>query len=211
MPPSGRKDQAGNRYEEAAVLGWAGAFLSTPGPYATLAGAVLIVLTVHRPLARRLNWPVWACVGALLGATVIVALTLPPAPGAVLTGPQPAALGTCARRLFDPGIMWWALTHDVSRGERVGNILMFMPLVFFATLAARRKALVVLGGMLLPAVVEMSQAVLGGGRDCVGFDWMHNAIGALLGGTGAALVLVAHRRVAGSLAKSTDQLPTSLR
>jgi hypothetical protein len=171
------------------VLGWARSFLSYPEPFITLAVLVLVGLAAHRPLARALGWSPWPTLGALLGAAAIAALTLPPAPGMSMGDPDRQVLVACLRRLSDPRLMWWGMVHPVSRGEQAGNVLMFVPLTFFGTLAARRPLLVAMVGMLLPAGVEISQAVLGGGRDCAAFDWGNNAVGALLGVLAGSLIL----------------------
>jgi VanZ family protein len=66
-------------------------------------------------------------------------------------------------------------------------------LTFFATLASRRPVVVALVGMAFPVLVELTQAFLNVGRDCVGYDWVNNAIGALLGAVGgAAFMWAAH-------------------
>jgi hypothetical protein len=163
-----------------------------PWPLLTLGVLVGVGVVLHRPVARRLGWAREPTLGAFLGLAVVVALTQPPAP--VLPGadlPEVVGVGGCLRSLTDPAVLWGGLTLTSDHGERVGNLLMFVPLTFFATLASRRPIRVAAVGASLPVAVEISQSLLGLGRDCVGSDWGDNCIGAL---GGVALALVVMRR-----------------
>lgn len=171
------------------MRGWAAAFLSQPWPALTFAVLALVAVVVFRPLADRLGWPRLATLGTLLAAAVIATLTFPPAPGASFGGLAPGELPSCLDALFSPRGLWYGLTATEDRGERIGNVLMFVPLTFFATLASRRPVVVALAGMALPVLVELTQAFLNVGRDCVGYDWVNNAIGALLGAVGGAVFM----------------------
>ncbi|WP_033293241.1 VanZ family protein [Amycolatopsis jejuensis] len=66
--------------------------------------------------------------------------------------------------------------------ELVANVALFVPLVFFAALPARRPLLVGLGGTVLSALVEAVQALVPAiGRACDTNDWLMNTLGAALG------------------------------
>jgi hypothetical protein len=171
------------------MLGWANQFLSEPWPALTLVVSVVVALAACRPLAKLLGWHRWYVLGALLGLGAIVTLTIPPGPGGAPGGPDLGLMDDCAGALFDPTTLWHGLTATTKRGERVGNILMFVPFTFFATLASRRPLLVAAAGILLPIPIELTQAFTNGGRDCVGYDWVNNASGAVLGTLAAAWIL----------------------
>ena len=187
------------------MLGWAREFLSQPWPFLTFALVVAVGLATHRPLARRLGWRRWPTLGMFVGAAAVAALTLPPAPvstavplapGVSVTGPDGQVIAACVRSLTDPSVLWSGLVTVDSLGERIGNVAMFVPLAFFAVLAVRRPLLA--GGLLLlaPAGVEFTQAVLGVGRECVGYDWVNNATGVLVGAAAAGAVRLLWRPAA---------------
>ncbi|MFV2086179.1 VanZ family protein [Micromonospora sp. LOL_021] len=187
------------------MLGWAREFLAQPWPFLTLAVLAGVSLLVHRPVAVRLGWARWPTLGMLLGAAAITALTLPPAPagtgvplapGASVSGPNGEVLTACLRSLTDPAVLWSGLVTVDSLGERVGNVVMFVPLAFCAVLAVRRPALATGLLLLAPAGVEVAQAVLGVGRECVGYDWVNNATGVLIGAVGGGIVRLLWRRFA---------------
>jgi hypothetical protein len=150
---------------------------------------VLLALAISRPLARRLGCPVWVMAATLLSAAVVLSLTLPPAPGHPVDGPAAAALADCLRAFPHPGGWWRALVSTDDRGERVGNVAMLVPVSLFAVLATRRPVRVALVGALAPVAIELSQALIGAGRDCLPDDWINNATGALLGAAAGALAL----------------------
>lgn len=179
------------------MLGWAREFLSQPWPFLTFAVVVAVGLVTHRPLARRLGWRRWPTLGMFVGAAAVAALTLPPAPvstavplapGVSVTGPDSQVVAACVRSLTDPSVLWSGLVTIDSLGERVGNIAMFVPLAFFTVLAVRRPLLACGVLLLAPAGVEFTQAVLGVGRECVGYDWVNNATGVLVGAVVAGAV-----------------------
>lgn len=160
------------------MIGWAKAFLAEPWPALTLFLLATASVAVFRPLARKQGWQPLYTLGALLGLAAIAALTLPPGPDTEFAGGD---LGACSRALTDLEAFARALVATNERGERVGNVLMFMPFTFFATLASRRPGLVAIVGVLLPVAIEVTQSLLDLGRDCAARDWANNAIGALLG------------------------------
>ncbi|WP_173077830.1 VanZ family protein [Phytohabitans rumicis] len=140
-----------------------------------------LALVAHRGLAGRLGWARWPTLGVLLSLAVVLTLTLPPEPGVPIGGPGLSGLGACTGSLFDPGVLGRGLIATTERGERVGNVLMFVPLTFFAVYASRRPALVATVGVVLPVAIELTQSIEGVGRECVGYDWVNNAIGAVAG------------------------------
>lgn len=163
------------------MLGWANDFLAQPWPALTFLVLTLVAAVAHRPAARRLGWAPWPTLGAMLGAAAIATLTLLPAPGTPIGGPDLSAIGSCAGALFDPPALWQALTTTADRGERVGNVLMFVPMTFFAVLASRRPGLIAGVAVLVPVAIEFTQVVMSAGRACIANDWVNNAIGAVLG------------------------------
>ncbi|MEJ3750685.1 VanZ family protein [Actinomycetes bacterium KLBMP 9797] len=171
------------------MRGWANDFLSQPWPALTLVALAAVALVAHRRIATRLGWSRWPTLGALVGLAIVLTLTLPPAPGAAIGSPEWSAAGRCVESLFDPAVLWRGLISTASRGERVGNVLMFVPLTFFTVLATRRLAWTVVVGVVLPIGIELTQSITAFGRECVGYDWVNNAIGALLGAVLGALTV----------------------
>jgi hypothetical protein len=163
------------------VRGWAFDFLSQPWPAITFVLLAVLAAVAHRPLAERTGWARWPSLGLLLSLALVLTLTLPPAPDMPIGVPGVADVDRCIGSLSDAGQLWHALISTTERGERVGNILMFVPATFFAVLATRRPALVAAGGVLFSGAIELAQSVMHLGRECVGYDWANNAIGAVLG------------------------------
>jgi VanZ family protein len=171
---------------------WARDLLAEPATGLVLLALVCLAVGFYRPLARRLGWWPWPTLGTLLALAAVGTLTLMPAPHQTALH-NAHALADCTRSLTDVPGLWRGLISTTQRGERVGNILMFAPLTFFATLASRRPVLIVMAGVLLPVPIELAQAIMDTGRTCVGYDWVNNAVGALLGAL-AALPLIASAR-----------------
>jgi hypothetical protein len=170
------------------VRGWAADYLSDSRTWVVAVGLAVLALVAARPVARRTGWPMWTTAATLLSAAVVATQTLAPAPGMPVVGPTGAGIVDCAQILVDP-VQWWrGLVATGDRGERVGNVLMFMPVCFFAVLATRRPARVAVIGALAPFAIEFGQVLIGGGRDCAANDWLNNAIGALLGVAAAVVV-----------------------
>lgn len=171
------------------MRGFAAALLSDPRSWLVLLALVALGLAATKPLARRTGRPAWVIAGVLISAAVVGMLTLSPAPGYAFDGLTPGQVPGCVRTLADPSAWWAALLSRHDRGERVGNVLMFVPVAGFAVLASRRPLLVGALGLVAPVAIELSQAFLGGGRDCAAPDWVNNATGAVLGALAGALVL----------------------
>jgi VanZ like family len=163
------------------MLGWAAEYLADPRTPAVIAVLVLLAAVAARPVARLTGWPLWTAAAVLQAGAVICILTLGPAPGHPVTGPDGGAIVDCVRSLADPSAWWHGLIATTDRGERVGNVLMFVPLGFFAVLATRRPVVAAVLGVLAPCAIEFCQVLIGGGRDCAANDWLNNATGALLG------------------------------
>ncbi|MFI5564941.1 VanZ family protein [Amycolatopsis japonica] len=73
--------------------------------------------------------------------------------------------------------------------ELLANVALFLPPVFFATLASRRPVTMFAAGSALSAVIEALQAFVPAiGRACDTNDWLMNTIGALLAAGMAWLV-----------------------
>lgn len=171
------------------MRGWAAEYLSEPRTWVVAIGLAVLALVGARLVARRTGWPVWTTAATLLSAALVATLTLAPAPGMPMAGPTGAGIVDCAQTLSDPAAWWRGLVATGDRGERVGNVLMFMPVCFFAGLATRRPAMVAAIGALAPFAIEFGQVLIGGGRDCAANDWLNNATGALLGVAAAVVVL----------------------
>jgi VanZ like family len=163
------------------MRGWAAEYLADARTWVVAIGLALLAVLAARPVARRTGWPVWTTAATLLSVAVVCTLTLAPAPGQPVTGPSGNEFVDCVQRLADPVAWWRGLIATGDRGERVGNVLMFVPVGFFATLASRRPLVVAVVGLLTPFAIELGQVLIGGGRDCAANDWLNNAIGMLLG------------------------------
>lgn len=163
------------------MLGWASEYLADPRTAVVIVALVLLAAVAARPVALLAGWPVWTTAAMLQAAAVVCILTLGPAPGHPVTGPEGDAVVDCVRGLTDPSAWWQGLIATTDRGERVGNVLMFVPLGFFAVLATRRPVAVAVLGVLAPCVIELGQVLIGGGRDCAANDWLNNVTGLLVG------------------------------
>jgi hypothetical protein len=180
------------------VRGWAIDFLSQPWPAITFVLLAALAAAGHQRLAAWLGWARWPALGLLLSLAVVLTLTLTPTPNMPIGVPGVAGVGRCVGSLSDADGLWHGLIATTDRGERVGNIAMFVPVTFFAVLASRRPARVAAAGVLLSGAIEFTQSVMHLGRECVGYDWVNNAIGAVLGVLlGALAIRLSTRQEAG--------------
>lgn len=180
------------------MRGWAIDFLSQPWPAITFVLLAALAAAGHRRLAEWLGWARWPTLGLLLSLAAVLTLTLPPGPNMPIGVPGVGGVSQCVDSLSDPDGLWQALIATTDRGERVGNIAMFVPVTFFAVLSSRRPALVAAAGVLLSGAIELTQSVMHLGRDCVGYDWVNNGIGAVLGAIlGTLAIRVSTRQQAG--------------
>lgn len=139
--------------------------------------AVLVLLgplvgrwLVHRPRAA------WTLFG--LSLLPVVALTLVPT----------------SREVFERCAVGWVLP-TFGRVELMANVILFVPPVLLAAVAARRPVLALVGGVAGSAAIEAVQALVPAlGRSCDTNDWLSNAIGALVGAAlGAVAIMLARR------------------
>lgn len=80
--------------------------------------------------------------------------------------------------------------------QGVGNLLMTVPVGLFGMLAVRRPLPVLVGVVVLPLGIELTQASVNGlGRVCDSGDAQMNVLGGLLGLAAALVVLALRRRV----------------
>src|SRR5262245_16010446 len=69
-----------------------------------------------------------------------------------------------------------------NRVEAMANVALFVPPVYFATLATRRPLWIALAGVTMSAVIEAIQALVPAiGRACDTNDWTMNTSGVVLG------------------------------
>lgn len=140
--------------------------------HAALVPVVLAVLAVacvgigyvasrsrHR---QRLTWVLVA-----LSMLPVVALPLVPAANSRL------ANVSCTVQFFVP---------TLGSVELLSNVALFLPMVFFATLATRRPLATLAAGACLSAAIEALQALAPAiGRACDTNDWLMNTLGAAIG------------------------------
>ena len=140
---------------------------------------------------------------------LIVVIAIGPFAGAWLAGHPRATttlfvvaiVGVAALTLYPDGAPYATIACSVglpylapTAVESTANILMFVPVAFFATIRWQRPVLAVLGASAFSALIEVAQAlVLVVGRACDTSDWITNTIGAVIGGIVAAAGLARRR------------------
>jgi hypothetical protein len=143
---------------------------------AVLAALVVLGPLVGSWLAGRRRLTAWLAGAALLPVALLTLLPVDSGTGLVRCTVQ------------------WALP-TLGRVELLANLLLFVPPALLATVATRRPLVVLVGGSLLSAVVEASQAlVVGIGRACDTTDWLCNTLGVGLGVLLGIAALALHRR-----------------
>jgi hypothetical membrane protein len=131
-------------------------------------------VVVRRRYAGRVMWAL-----AIVSFLPIVALTVVP------TGVRMDEV-VCAVQFYLP---------TLNRVEVLANVALFVPPVYFATLATRRPLLIVLAGVTLSAMIEAVQALVPAiGRACDTNDWAMNTSGMVLGVLLAAATFALIRR-----------------
>ncbi|MEX0427101.1 VanZ family protein [Nocardioides sp. DS6] len=141
--------------------------LRDPAVQATLAGAGVVLVVAGWLVGRRRGWPGWRCATSALagaGTALVLATTLARSGG-------PLELGRGC--LLSPGL-------SLASPEARLNVLLFVPLALFATLASGRWWAVVLACVALSAGIEAVQSVAGTGV-CQSSDVLRNGLGALAG------------------------------
>lgn len=139
--------------------------------------AIAVLLTF--PAARWLRLPRFLVFGLLASATLVVAATLTPD---VSEWVNP----WCIKRIDS----LWPVLHASTRDQRFMNTVLFVPLGFFAGLAAVRSRLWILAAVAaLPLVIEIVQRVwLDLYRNCQIQDLFDNLWGLLIGAAVGALL-----------------------
>lgn len=149
-----------------------------------LAFGVLIAVIVVAPVVGVWLARLPRLTAVLFGLAVVVTLALTLSPDGV-----PRSDVTC-----NVGLPYLAPTAV----ESTANVLLFVPVAFFAGVRWRRPVIAAVGASAFSVLVEVVQAVVPGiGRACDTSDWITNTIGAVVGGVLAAVsVQWARRRVA---------------
>jgi glycopeptide antibiotics resistance protein len=145
--------------------------------------AAVVGLAAGRRLARALHTGYWVAVFLVIGLGMVIAATLTPLRGTF----NPNAIGgTC-----DLSRIGLAPLHDLLRfGDTSLNVALFIPLGAALGLVtrSRRKAILVIGAIALPFVIETTQLLVPAlERGCQSADVFDNLTGLVIGlviGTG---------------------------
>ncbi|MGV9268223.1 VanZ family protein [Kitasatospora sp. NPDC003701] len=129
----------------------------------------LAAAALHRPLARRTGWPRGATAGLLVSAALLLGFTLP-------DQLEPGSAHRLAACLADRSVR----TLQGGAAHHAANVLLWLPLGLFGTLATRRPLLVTALASAAWAAVELVQT-LDPVRSCQYLDWGNNTAGVLLG------------------------------
>lgn len=115
----------------------------------------------HPRRGRELAWAVSG-----LALLPILALTLMPV----------------TRELYAVCVVQFELPTSLRVGDVLANLVLFVPVAWFATLASRRPVVILLLGSLVSAALEAVQAAIPAiGRSCDTNDWFNNTIGVAIG------------------------------
>ena len=161
--------------------------LARPGAAWLLVCCALAAGVLFRPVALLFRWrPGWTLL-ALLSLAPILVFTAPlEAPG-WQDGGIPR-VGGYVRSFLDVATFNAELDAPASPDERLANLLLFIPLGLFGTLATRRAISTAVAGAALSFGVEGWQAV-SGVRVATAADWLYNSGGALLGAAAGLALL----------------------
>lgn len=167
--------------------------LARPGAAWLLVCSAVAAGVLAWPVARLFGWrPGWTLL-ALLSLAPILVFTAPlEAPG--WQGGAVPRLGGYVRSFLDAATFSAELDAPASPDERLANLLLFVPLGLFGTLATRRALSTAVAAAALSFGVEGWQAV-SDVRVATAADWLYNSGGALLGAA-AGLVLLGVGRLA---------------
>ena len=147
-------------------------------PVAVAAGAVVVVISRHRDADRGVIIDRLLMVGLMAALSAVAVLTLQPLSGSGFDAPRTPMLNPLSR---------------IGRKDALDNLLLFLPVGFFAALwwRSRPRPVVWAAGLAFTAsfTIEMTQMVLPINRAASIHDVMFNTLGGLLGGLVAIFVV----------------------
>jgi hypothetical protein len=161
--------------------------LDRPHAAALLLGCALLAVVLFHPVARLFGWqPAWTllamlALGPVLTFTVPLEGLIPPAGAA-------GRVVAYAHAFLRPDAIQHELHAAGSTDERLANVLLFVPLALFGTLATRRGVLTGIAASALSWGIEAWQAA-SDVRVATVADWLHNTAGAAAGATAGILLL----------------------
>ncbi|MEO9153512.1 MAG: VanZ family protein [Lapillicoccus sp.] len=86
------------------------------------------------------------------------------------------------RQLYAVCVVQFELPTSLRVGDVLANLVLFVPVAWFATLASRRPLVMLVVGSLLSAAIEAVQAAIPAiGRSCDTNDWFNNTVGVAIG------------------------------
>ena len=86
------------------------------------------------------------------------------------------------RTLYAVCVVQFDLPTSLRVGDVLANLVLFVPVAWFATLASRRPLVILVVGSLVSAALEAVQAAIPAiGRSCDTNDWFNNTIGIAIG------------------------------
>jgi hypothetical protein len=86
------------------------------------------------------------------------------------------------RTLYAVCVVQFQLPTSLRVGDVLANLVLFVPVAWFATLASRRPFVILVVGSLVSASLEAVQAAIPAiGRSCDTNDWFNNTIGVAIG------------------------------
>ena len=147
-------------------------------PVAFAAGAVVVAISRHRNADRGVIIDRLVMVGLMAALSAVAVLTLQPLGGTGFDAPRAPTLNPLSR---------------IGRKDALDNLLLFLPVGFFAALwwRSRPRPVVWAAGLAFTAscTIEMTQLVLPINRAASIHDVMFNTLGGFLGGLAALLVM----------------------
>jgi VanZ family protein len=163
--------------------------LGRPYAAALLLGCALLALVLFHPVARLFGWPPAWTLLAMLALGPVLTFTVP-LEGLIPPAGAAGRVAAYAHAFLRP----YAFRHELhaagSTDERLANVLLFVPLALFGTLATRRGVRTAIAASALSAGIEAWQAA-SDVRVATVADWLHNTAGAVAGATAGILMLAA--------------------
>jgi VanZ family protein len=164
-------------------------------PVAVAAGAVVVAISRRGAADRGVIIDRLVMVGLLAALSAVAVLTLQPLGGTGFDAPRAPTLNPLSR---------------IGRKDALDNLLLFLPVGFFAALwwRSRLRPVVWAAGLAFTAsfTIEMTQLVLPINRAASIHDVMFNALGGFLGGMVALFVV----RLVRKSGRSADTLTLEL-